>query len=147
MTIPMAWALAATLAGAPDPLAAHTWEHRVLVLFADGAEGRHALEQQTEWIRAAEEGFASRDLVRVEVVDGERLGAKSGGEEVEALRERFRPEGPFVAILVGKDGGEKLRSNAPIEMSRLFRTIDAMPMRAAEMRARLRAGPPRPGPK
>ena len=40
----------------------------------------------------------------------------------------------FVLILIGKDGGEKMRKEQPIQAATLFSTIDAMPMRQAEMR-------------
>ena len=39
----------------------------------------------------------------------------------------------FTVILIGKDGGEKLRSNKPISFTQLQQTIDAMPMRRQEM--------------
>ena len=42
----------------------------------------------------------------------------------------------FMVILVGKDGGEKLRSHQPIPYNTLSSTIDAMPMRQGEMRPR-----------
>jgi len=37
-----------------------------------------------------------------------------------------------MVVLIGKDGGEKLRSAQPITAERLFATIDAMPMRQSE---------------
>ena len=40
----------------------------------------------------------------------------------------------FVVILVGKDGGEKLRSTEVVRLEKLYGTIDAMPMRRREMR-------------
>lgn len=45
-------------------------------------------------------------------------------------------EDTFVAILVGKDGGEKYRSADPIAPQTLFDLIDAMPMRRREIRSR-----------
>lgn len=39
----------------------------------------------------------------------------------------------FTFILVGKDGGEKLRSDKPVSLKKLYRTIDSMPMRRNEM--------------
>ena len=42
----------------------------------------------------------------------------------------------FRAILVGKDGGSKLRQSTPVDSVRLFRLIDSMPMRRDEMRRR-----------
>jgi len=40
---------------------------------------------------------------------------------------------PFTIILIGKDGGEKLRSDSILTQKKLFDIIDAMPMRQAEM--------------
>lgn len=38
-----------------------------------------------------------------------------------------------MVILIGKDGGAKLRSEKPLSMAKLQETIDAMPMRQDEM--------------
>ena len=56
-------------------------------------------------------------------------------EEDRELRRRFhiRPN-DFTVILLGKDGGEKFRSHAPVTIDQLNRIIDAMPMRQQEMR-------------
>ena len=56
-------------------------------------------------------------------------------EEAAAARRRFQiaPEA-FVVLLLGKDGGEKLRSDQPIAYETLRDTVDAMPMRQHEMR-------------
>ncbi len=57
--------------------------------------------------------------------------------EAESTRRRFRvAPGDFAVILLGKDGGEKLRSGKPISMRELAGTIDAMPMRQEEMKAK-----------
>ena len=57
--------------------------------------------------------------------------------EQQALRKRFHvADGAFAVILVGKDGGEKLRSDKPIPWQVLQSTIDAMPMRQGEMRGK-----------
>jgi hypothetical protein len=47
-------------------------------------------------------------------------------------------DGEFRVVLVGKDGLPKLRRRAPLAVDELLRTIDGMPMGAAE--ARRRAG-------
>ena len=57
--------------------------------------------------------------------------------ESQDLRRRFGiAPGDFVVILIGKDGGEKLRSQKPLSMNHLSETIDAMPMRQDEVRAK-----------
>lgn len=40
----------------------------------------------------------------------------------------------FTIILIGKDGGEKLRFDSVLSTKKLFAAIDAMPMRKAEMK-------------
>ena len=42
----------------------------------------------------------------------------------------------FSVVLIGKDGGEKLRRTTPLSPEELFAIVDAMPMRRAEMRER-----------
>jgi hypothetical protein len=42
----------------------------------------------------------------------------------------------FSVVLIGKDGGEKLRRATPIAPAELFSLVDSMPMRQAEMRER-----------
>jgi hypothetical protein len=56
-------------------------------------------------------------------------------EQQARARRRFhiRPN-DFTVILIGKDGGEKLRSHQPISLDTLRSTIDAMPMRQEEMK-------------
>ncbi|GJD58896.1 DUF4174 domain-containing protein [Methylobacterium dankookense] len=126
----VALALAGGPAGnaAPDPLAAHRWHARVLVLAApDGDDAR--LKAQREAVAAAQLDFSERDLVVVDAV--------GPGAEAAALRRRLGlPEAEFRAVLVGKDGEAKITASEPIPPERLFATIDAMPMRRDEMRSR-----------
>jgi hypothetical protein len=42
----------------------------------------------------------------------------------------------FSVVLIGKDGGEKLRRTTPLPPAELFALVDAMPMRRAELRDR-----------
>jgi hypothetical protein len=46
----------------------------------------------------------------------------------------------FSVVLIGKDGGEKLRRSTPLAPADLFAIVDVMPMRQAEMKKR----PPTP---
>jgi hypothetical protein len=65
----------------------------------------------------------------------EPTAAKLSEAEAVATRRRFNvAPGDFTVILIGKDGGEKLRSQKPLSMEKLNATIDAMPMRRDEMR-------------
>ena len=82
-----------------------------------------------------------RQVLTIELVAGsepEPPGSLNTGtlprEAAAAARLRFHiaPDA-FVVILLGKDGGEKLRSDQPIAYEALRDTIDAMPMRQKEM--------------
>ena len=55
-------------------------------------------------------------------------------KELTAIRTRFQvPENQFAVLLLGEDGSIKLRSTAPVTISRLNSLIDAMPDRKVEM--------------
>ncbi|MFC6645025.1 DUF4174 domain-containing protein [Granulicella cerasi] len=55
--------------------------------------------------------------------------------DADAVRRRYHvAPTEFTAILIGKDGGEKLRAHKPFSMSELNATIDSMPMRQDEMK-------------
>lgn len=111
---------------AEDPLASYRDRTRLLVVLAAG-DADPELKAQRRLYTSDKAGNRERDLVIVEALDGTDLGA--------TLRRRFAvPAGEFRAILVGKDGGAKLRSASPIPSETLFAEIDAMPMRQDETR-------------
>lgn len=125
--------------GAAFDLAQYRWTRRVLLLFAPSA-GDSSYADEVRAFRSREAEVRERDLVLVSVLEA---GASAAGDrplsaaDAAALRRRYRaPAGRFTAVLVGKDGHAALRSGAPIVADRLFPTIDAMPMRRAEMRRR-----------
>ena len=101
-----------------DPLAAYRWKARVLLVFAPRADAP-ALAEQRRFLEKEKTGLRERDLVVLELTDGAKA---------ETLRRQFniRPEN-FTAILIGKDGGEKLRKSAPVSPKEIFDLIDAMP--------------------
>lgn len=112
------------------------WRRRLLVVFAPVPQDPRLAAQR---LRLAERrgGYAERDLTVIEVagrsvlVDGTRDRALDSYE----LRVHFEIEdNAFATILIGKDGGEKLRRDGLMPNDLLFDTIDAMPMRRQEMR-------------
>ena len=118
-------ATAATGASSGDPLAPFRDKARVLVALAPSASDPGLVEQRRLFAAMGPDA-AARDLVMVEAADE---GARSA-----ALRRRFGAGSGFKAVLVGKDGGEKLASAVPLGPDDLFPLIDAMPMRRREMR-------------
>ncbi|CAA2107528.1 hypothetical protein MBUL_04205 [Methylobacterium bullatum] len=116
----------ASQALADDPLAAHRWKSRVLVIVAP-EDGDPRIEAQRREARASRADYAERDLILVEAI--------GTGVEADRIRHRFGiGAGDFRVVLVGKDGEAKLTEAAPIPAARLFSTIDAMPMRREERR-------------
>jgi len=121
--------LAAALAASPT-LAQMRWERRVLILAAPSPQDPALAEQRRilgNWTEKRDE----RDLTIVEVI-GDRV--RGAGDTAPSLRRKFRLPATFTAILIGKDGGEKLRSAKPFPTAVLEQTIDAMPMRKAGQR-------------
>ncbi len=118
--------LAAGACAAAGALDAYRWRSRVLVLSVSDP-GDAKLAAQRASLAAVRGGLRGRDLAVLEAV--------GDGPEAASLRRRLGlPAKTFRAVLIGKDGGAKLASDAPIPPRTLFGTIDAMPMRREEMR-------------
>lgn len=101
------------------------WINRPIVVFADtDADPRY--QQQIEMLLAGEAMMRERDVVVLTDTDP---AARS------TLRTKLRPRG-FQLVLVGKDGGVKLRKPFPWSVRELSRSIDKMPMREREIRER-----------
>ncbi|MEG3083182.1 DUF4174 domain-containing protein [Sphingomonas sp. PB2P12] len=121
--------LAVALAASPT-IAQMKWERRVLIVAAPSPEDASLAEQRrilAVWKTRAD----ARDLSVVEVVGDQVRGA---GDTAAQIRRKYRLPPAFTAILIGKDGGEKLRSAKPFPAAGLEETIDAMPMRKAGQR-------------
>ncbi|MEM9784245.1 MAG: DUF4174 domain-containing protein [Pseudomonadota bacterium] len=123
---------AAALAQASMPIAAagldaglteFRWQSRPIIVFADGAEDPRLIEQLDHFEGAA---AALTDRDTIVLLD-------TTPAEMTPLRRRFAPDG-FTVILVGKDGGEKLRRDRVVNIEEISALIDTMPMRRNEMR-------------
>ena len=115
------------------------WQNRPLFIFAPSTDTDSYREQESR-LKGREEGLEDRDMLVFRVVsEGQsRMDDRELTEADETyLRERF-DVGPdeFAVILVGKDGTEKMRRGAPVEVDEVFDRIDAMPMRRREMKQR-----------
>ncbi|MEM9350591.1 MAG: DUF4174 domain-containing protein [Pseudomonadota bacterium] len=98
------------------------WTARPVIVFADSPLDP-AFQTQMEFLEAEIEEVVERDIVII--TDTET------GEPSE-LRKMLRPRG-FQLVLIGKDGGVKLRKPFPWDMRELSRTIDKMPIRQREI--------------
>ena len=115
----------------------YQWKNRLILAFSPSAEdtGYRAFAKD---IALQAEEVTDRDLLVFYILEtGEtKLGETSlptgSGDD---LRERFsiRP-GTFTVLLIGKDGGVKLRREGGVELAEIFSLLDSMPMRQREMR-------------
>jgi hypothetical protein len=114
------------------------WRRRPLLLFEPGSS-----ESPADWsklvseVEAREEAIGERDMtvIRLRGDSGSLDGEELPSNVVVALRELFGVDHPeYEAVLLGKDGGVKLRGPKGVELEEIFRLIDSMPMRQAEMR-------------
>jgi hypothetical protein len=101
------------------------WVARPIVVFADN-ENDPAFVTQMSFLESRADDLLERDVVVLTDTDPD-------GES--ALRQALRPRG-FMFVLIGKDGQVKLRKPSPWDVREISRTIDKMPMRQQEMRAR-----------
>lgn len=105
------------------------WQHRLLLL-VDPPSARESINHLEEHARR----LAERDLLWF-VVDGQSLHTNYPGRLDESfpvqLRETHGNGGPI--LLIGKDGGVKLRAEQ-LDLDAIFARIDSMPMRQREMR-------------
>ncbi len=118
-------------APADDPLASLQRRYRVVLVFAP-ADDDPRLQRQQAILEALGPAADERDLIVVSVVGARTFGERLALDPAE-LRQRFDvAAADFRVLLVGKDGGVKLRADAPVEHCALLGMIDAMPMRQRE---------------
>ena len=118
-------------------LTQYKWKNRLLFVFAP--HSRHPLYVDLKNnIAAQKEEVLDRDLIVFEIFENDtslKDMTEIDPESAVAVRQNFEvPSGLFTVILVGKDGGVKLRRNEQVNLRDIFLLIDAMPMRREEMR-------------
>jgi hypothetical protein len=118
-------------------LADYKWQNRLIFIFAP-SKNHPGYQAKKSEIESQIPEIIDRDLVIFELFeDGESKVGDSflDAEAVTFLRENFQVQpGKFTVILVGKDGGEKLRGDDKVSLTEIFSLIDAMPMRQQEMK-------------
>lgn len=120
-------------------LPSYRWKNRLLIVCADKPETLRMAEYRAAWA-GREAGVAERDMVVFHLYasgPGQVAGEALCPEAAAGLRRELKvpPEG-FQMLLIGKDGGVKLRSGKPVPPAEVFSLIDGMPMRREEMRRR-----------
>jgi hypothetical protein len=125
----------------PNTLRAMRNCYRPLLVFAPAMNDPQLLQQFNQ-LKAQVPDLKNRDVIYTPVVpEGHNQPipksalhtASLSEDELAAVRHHYNVEpGDFLVILIGKDGGEKLTSHAPVPVAQLKQLIDSMPMRKHE---------------
>lgn len=103
----------------------HLWKNRVIITFSSSVEEPEllALQKQIDEKTCA---FTDRNFVHIDLLQGT--------EEFDEMSQHFAVSNTgFQLLLLGKDGGVKLRSSTAL-LEDIFSLIDTMPMRRREMK-------------
>ncbi len=118
---------------AMDGLSDFNWKNRVVLVFGDAGDQKVA--RQISLLERQKGELADRDMVVIQV-SGQQAHAVYGEAAVMdagSLKKAADVSGNgFHIVLVGKDGGVKLRSEHVVTDVEMFDLIDRMPMRRAE---------------
>lgn len=111
-------------------------ERRWLIIVAD--DKNLSFKQQFEWIEAEKESAIERRIGVMQWTDDYIIpifnSPTKSIEPSDYLKRKISNEKKFEVILVGLDGGIKLRQDQPATTDKIFSLIDSMPMRQHEMR-------------
>lgn len=114
----------------------YRWENRVIVIVS-GEKDTIEFQEQYKALSVEKKALEDRDLILVLLK--EKSVEFSQGNESQIDKNRLRKElkiNPAFSgvILIGKDGGVKMRDKFYVEPQKIFDLIDSMPMRQAEMK-------------
>lgn len=129
-----------TVLGSPTALASelgdYLWQKRPLLVFAP-TEADPRLADTRSRIDASRCDFVDRDMVLgVLVAQGTSSidGQVIDRDESRRLAAQYGVGADtFTVLVIGKDGGEKLRTSNVPELQSIYDLIDGMPMRRSEM--------------
>ena len=115
------------------------WRHRLLFLFAPDASHPNFAKLHNEIAEQMDE-TKERDLVIFEILEQGASwmdAAPLDRQMAISIRKKFAvPPQDYTVVLVGKDGGVKLKRDEYVSLAAVFGLIDSMPMRQNEMRQR-----------
>ena len=114
----------------------HKWENRLVLILVENTDNTN-YQKQTEELKNHLDGVKERKIVVYHISPGKFKVGLSDEEwqksETEYGRYKKTNSQPEI-VLLGLDGGVKLRSKEFLSSQKLFETIDAMPMRMQEMK-------------
>jgi hypothetical protein len=117
-------------------LSQHLWKNRVILILS---EDNSAFERQMLAFKANEKGIYERSLIVYHLKSDEYEQVMPKGDvqrSMNLFKKNNQANVSFELILIGLDGGIKLRQKEFLSCEKLFAIIDSMPMRSAEIKNR-----------
>ena len=119
----------------------HEWKDRILIVKAE-SEASKTYQNQIEELKNSSAALKERKLLvyqvignKYELIDYDNAKIIASGEVSNKINENILNKNiPFEIILIGLDGGIKLKKSDMIRKEELFNIIDSMPMRSSELR-------------
>ena len=109
----------------------YRWENRILFILNPDAD-QPAEHQQLKVFEGYEQEIKARDLLIIIVSGSQAL--DSAGNPIDLQIEQIPYPAYSGLMLIGKDGGVKLKKPFVVSPGEIFELIDSMPMRRAEMK-------------
>lgn len=126
-----------------NPVSAHIWKQRVLIVTAS-SPSNIGYKRQNQLLERGKKGMKERDLVIYRLYSDHWVGPQKNPlshKEAASIYSTYNiGETTFSVVLIGKDGGVKMRSEDIVSTRELFQLIDSMPMRMQEMQQQKESG-------
>ena len=111
----------------------HQWENRVLLILSDDGA---LVKKQIEILQKKSEGLKERKLIIYRIYPKEYFkGINNHHASFPSNYSQLKKKKKNLEIvLIGLDGGVKLRQTELLDLEKLFTLIDGMPMRRQELK-------------
>ncbi len=118
-------------------LSSHQWKDRLIIIQSNDPSSQLFKNQILE-LKNQQKGLEERRLKVYQFLPGKYkrgIGTDTKWENSEKVSKKLlEKDSEFEIILMGLDGGVKLRKNELLKSNEIFGVIDQMPMRQSEMR-------------
>jgi hypothetical protein len=124
-----------TMASSGQNLEKHQWKNRVLLIFSTEKDADN-YKEQIKILSEVKEGLLERKIEVYGTTKTEFIKNFKGNWENSnhLLKKYVSTSKAFQVILIGLDGGVKLKQDRILSTEKLFTIIDGMPMRRRELR-------------
>lgn len=124
---------AVVLSEKPKQLEDFKWKNRIVLVFEKGINSKGVVSDSLL------SQMQERKLAYFFIDEGYKSNVEVNFSKsyLEDLKKRFNSEGNKGSwILIGLDGGVKMKGEGNLDWDLIFRTIDSMPMRQSEMKTK-----------